>query len=209
MRPLSVVAVGCPVVLHFRVDYVGKASGIESADIVSTWKSEITWAVHFGDLGLSLPAPAVAESLSRTAGGTWQFNSDGCTGSIVDLDQSPARLYASADPATGTYRLLVEPALHLGTGALISPGTSPVPCREWDGDPIDPRGTTTYPAGKRVSYTASLQAIVNVKYATLANVSIDHAFVATLQGPDASLQPASFTGPRVSWTGQVVLTRTR
>jgi hypothetical protein len=209
MRPLSVVAAGCPVVLHFRVDYAGKASGIESADVMSTWTSSITWAVHFGDLGLSLPTPTVAESATRTVDGTWHFNSDGCAGSVVDLDQTPARVYANADPVTGTYRLLIEPAIHLGTGALTSPGTSPLPCREWDGDPIDPRGTTTYPAGKRVSYTASLQAIVSVKYATLTNVSVGHTFVATLQGPDASLRPTSFTGPQVSWIGQVVLTRTR
>jgi hypothetical protein len=209
MRRMTLLATGCPVVLHFRVDYTGTAHGIESADIGSTWTSDVSWSAHWGDLALSLPAPTVAQSSSRTAGGTWQFNSDGCAGTIAELDSSPAQVYALADPATGTYRLLTEAALHLGNGGITTAGSSPTPCRSWDGGAIDPRGTNVYPAGKRVSYTASLQALVQVKYATLSAISPGHSFVASLQGPDQSLKPTSFTGPRVQWTGQVVLTRTR
>jgi hypothetical protein len=208
MRPLALLAVGCPVRLHFRVDYTGQARGIESADVFSTWTSNIDWAVHFGDLALSLPAPSTAQSASRTVSGTWQFNTAGCVGSIAELDTSPAKIYAVADQATGSYLLLAEAALHLGTGAVTAAGTSPFPCRQWDGGAVNPRGTTTYPPGGRVSYTASLQTVTSVPYAALARVEIGHNFVAPLQGPNPALKPTSFTGPLVSWTGQIVLTRT-
>ena len=114
-------------------------------DVLSTWTSDITWAVHYGDLALSLPSPSLAQSSSRTVTGTWQFNNNGCTGSVAELDPSAARVYAIADQATGTYRLLVEAALHLGTGAVVSAGTSTLPCRQWDGGAVDRRGSAVYP----------------------------------------------------------------
>jgi hypothetical protein len=209
MKKLALVAAGCRAVLHFSVDYAGKAHGIESADVFSTWTSDLNWNAHWGDLALSLPAPSLAQSVSKTTTGTWQFNSDGCAGTVAELDPAPAQVYALANPVTGTYRLLVEAGLHLGNGGITSAGTSPLTCRLWDGGTIEARGTNAYPTGKRVSYTASLQALIEVKYSTLSAISPGHSFVGSLEGPDTSLKPTSFTGPIVQWTGQVVLTRTR
>jgi hypothetical protein len=72
------------------------------------------------------------------------------------------------------------------------------------------RATSAYPVGgARVSYTASLQALTDVSYAGLVQVSVGHSLTLPLSGPAPVLKPTGFTGPIVHWTGQLVLTRTR
>jgi hypothetical protein len=41
---------------------------------------------------------------------------------------------ACTKTAAGTYRLLIEAALHVGNGGVTSAGTDPLPCRQWDGE---------------------------------------------------------------------------